>query len=66
MSATVRGTFPASKMSVDLNIADLCSTGFYFCKSCQRVTELDHAGDYNQCCAYCGSWRVKWHPPVSS
>lgn len=38
--------------------------GGNFCIGCQRLVELENAGEPNQCCADCGSHRVRWLPPV--
>lgn len=45
-------------------LAALAVTGFWFCESCERVTErIDH--DYLPAkCARCGSPRITWNPAV--
>lgn len=53
------------RLSIDLNLVDLCATGFWFCRACQRVTERvddDHTGMAH--CAICRSPRIRWNPPV--
>lgn len=45
-----------------LHFGELCRSGFFFCVSCQKVTEKI-GDDLNKCC-WCGSMRVKWFPAV--
>lgn len=46
------------------NLDRACRNGFWFCRSCQRITNLDtETGPYNKC-ALCGSPRIKWHEPI--
>ena len=47
-----------------IKLTDLCVVGFWFCNSCQRVTELTPGCEVNKC-VICGAFRVKWCPPVS-
>jgi len=53
----------AHKVSFNLNLADLCVTGFWFCQSTQRITEVNVDGDQTVC-VFCHSPRVKWNPPL--
>lgn len=53
------------RLSFDLNLVDLCETGFWFCTECQLVTELvDKEGLGAVRCIHCGSLRTKFCPPV--
>lgn len=64
MSYTTRGSCRPKKLSFNLNLVDLSISGFYFCRECQRVTEPDNCGEFNQVCCHCHSFRVKWCPPI--
>jgi hypothetical protein len=54
---------------VDHNIVHLCSQGFWWCRSCAKVTKLvnkrDHVDQEEYAgCFYCSGKNVKWHEPV--
>lgn len=55
---------------VDHNVVHLCEQGFWWCRSCQKVTTLvprrdhfDPTDEYNGC-FYCWGRNVKWNEPV--
>jgi len=53
------------RLSFDLNLVDLAVSGFWFCLSCQKVTERiedDHGRVAH--CLFCESPRISWNPPV--
>jgi hypothetical protein len=60
---TARG-IPARPLSMDLNIVDLCRTGFWFCRQCQRITEPRDNNQGREVCLHCGSMRIKFNLPV--
>jgi hypothetical protein len=46
-----------------LNLVDVCLTGFWFCKGCARITELEEGNGMNRC-AICGGVRLDHHPAL--
>jgi hypothetical protein len=46
-----------------LNLVELAERGFWYCRGCRRVTELDLDGPVN-CCVLCGCSAVQWREPV--
>ncbi len=55
------------KLSFDLNLVDLCKTGFWFCTRCQHVTEPKEDTAGNIGCLFCGvQSTIHWHPPIDT
>lgn len=52
----------AQRVREKLSLTDLCTTGFFFCGSCQKVTQKTDTEPSK--CVRCGSFRVKWCPAV--
>ena len=48
-----------------LSLLNVCVTGYWFCTSCQHVTESEERRD-NFVCAICGRTTIKWNPPLFS
>lgn len=48
-----------------LNLLDLCKTGFWFCRACQHVTELDSdTRNGLGVCDICKSPNIRHHQPI--
>jgi hypothetical protein len=39
-------------------------TGYHFCESCQRITNLTAVDSPWPKCEHCRSYKVTWHPPI--
>jgi hypothetical protein len=55
---------PPPKLSFNLNLVDLCVSGFWFCRSCYKVTEPTENYAGTNVCLFCASPRIKWNPPI--
>lgn len=49
-----------------LSVLELCRSGYFFCRTCERIVEPENQGEHNQRCPYCYSQRVEWIPPALS
>jgi hypothetical protein len=45
-----------------MHLRELAASGYFFCQSCERVTE--DLGELLPKCCHCGSCRLRWNPPV--
>lgn len=56
----------AKRLSIDLERGDVSETGFWWCRKCHRITELDSPAEGGAAdrCTHCGSKKVEWKPPV--
>jgi Zn finger protein HypA/HybF involved in hydrogenase expression len=58
----------AAKRAHEVNsphdFAVLASSGFWWCKVCQKIVPVDLSGAFTVC-EKCRSPRVKWNPPVA-
>lgn len=60
---TARRRLRQREVNARVSLVDCCATGFFFCATCQRITEREEKnGQWS--CYVCGSHRVKWCPPV--
>lgn len=57
-----KGTWP----DTNRNLEGLAATGFWFCRDCERITELAESGRGCNCCSRCGSLRFEFCPTVFS
>ena len=55
---------PLPKLSFDLNLVDLCVSGFCFFRSCYRVTEPTENYVGQNVGLFCTSPLIKWNPPI--
>lgn len=46
-------------------LTDLAKAGFWFCNGCSRIVEVDTDSKEYNCCAECGSPRIKYNEPVA-
>lgn len=51
------------EINCKLSLVDVCMTGFWWCKSCARITELEELNG-GMVCAICQGPNIKHHPPV--
>lgn len=60
MKFIVKATPPA-----DIPLTGAAEHGFYMCLRCQKVCEReDKEGTGYGVCSLCGSYRIKWVPPI--
>lgn len=52
------------RLSFNLNLVELASTGFWFCLKCQHITEPEHDQHDMPHCVLCSSPRIRFNPPV--
>lgn len=53
-----------AKLNSRLSLVDVCVTGYWFCRGCQRITELEDGNNGSMVCGICGSFNVKHHLPI--
>lgn len=53
-----------NRINSRLSLIDIAVTGFWFCRGCQRITELEDSNEGGMRCSICGSFNVRHHLPV--
>lgn len=61
---TLRDVEKLALINRKLSLVDVCLTGFWFCKGCQRITEIEENYAGTNVCVLCESPRIKWHQPL--